>query len=72
MNVKTLVSVVALATVFVAGTAQARISNRDGYTEDAKVSRTITPYQDGARVVESSQDGSRPGDRWALRQNGNP
>lgn len=49
MNVKTIVSALALASVFVAGAAEARISNRDGYTEDAPVSRTADPYLDGAR-----------------------
>lgn len=50
MNIKLVVSAIALASVFAAGTAQARISNRDGYTEDTKVSRTAEPYLDGARI----------------------
>lgn len=49
MNVKTIVSALALASVFVAGAAEARISNRDGYTPDGKVSRSADPYLDGAR-----------------------
>lgn len=80
MHAKAIVSAVALATIFVAGTAHARISNRDGYTEDPKTSRAAAPYQDGARfrancprspfldgarAVESYQGQARPGDRWA-------
>lgn len=83
MNAKTIVSAFALATVFIAGAAQARISNRDGYTEDGKNARAAAPYQDGARfdancprspfldgarAVESYEGGSRLGDRWAYRE----
>ncbi|RDK05194.1 hypothetical protein [Cupriavidus lacunae] len=64
MNVKTIVSAIALASIFVAGAAEARISNRDGYTEDAKVSRSAHPYLDGARYNVNGQrnpfvDGAR-------------
>lgn len=61
MNARMLVSAIALVSVFAAGAAHARISNRDGYTEDTKASRTVEPYHDGARIEPRDRytDGAR-------------